>query len=230
VLKTVIEKIPRFRTALYSIYAKGAKIAIESYYRQVAEEISSRLNSGMILDVGTGPGYLPIEIVRRSPATEVVGIELVSKLVRMAQENSARSGVADRLHFQIADGAKLPFKDNSYDIVTSTGVLHTLKEPVKVMNECYRVLKPNGEMWIYDPAKVFSGIDMKRCKASFTLWEIFVYKLSNLFRLINPPYTYSPEQVIKMIAISNFRDYCVEERDDELKIKLKKAAQQLVSA
>ena len=58
-----IERIPG---VLASAYEKGTRMVIDSYYAHIAEEIVTHLPSGKILDLGTGPGYLPIEIAKRS--------------------------------------------------------------------------------------------------------------------------------------------------------------------
>jgi ubiquinone/menaquinone biosynthesis C-methylase UbiE len=218
--RKVIERIPG---PMASIYEKATRMVIDSYYSQVAEEIVSRLKAGVILDLGTGPGYLPIEIVKRSPSIKVDGIDLTQELINIAQENAVRAGIADRLHFEVGNAAKLRFEDCSYDMVISTGMLHTLKNPIKVLRECYRVLRPDGEVWIYDPAQVSSQIDKRRWKASFTFRERFIYWLFALYSLLfNPLHTYTREQVIEMIAATDFKEYWIEEEDNEIKIKLRK--------
>jgi ubiquinone/menaquinone biosynthesis C-methylase UbiE len=102
--RKVIERIPG---PLASIYEKATRMVIDSYYGEVAEEIASKLKAGVILDLGTGPGYLPIEIVKKSPSIKVDGIDLTRKLINIAQENAVRAGVADRLHFEVGNAAKL---------------------------------------------------------------------------------------------------------------------------
>ena len=214
-----IERIPG---PLASIYEKATRMVIGSYYGRVAEEVVSHLRAGTVLDLGTGPGYLPIEIVKRSPSITVDGIDLCRKLIYMARANAVTADVADRLNFEIGNAARLRFDDNSYDMVISTGMLHMLKDPVKVLKECYRVLKLGGETWIYDPAQVSSQIDKRKWKASFTFGEKFIYRLFTLYTKINPPYTYNQNQVIEMIAATRFTEYRVEEKGREIKVKLKK--------
>ena len=205
-----------------SVYDKATRMVIESYYSQVAEEVVSKLKSGIILDLGTGPGYLPIEIVKRAPFLKVDGIDLTPRLIKIAKENAVKASLVDRLHFEVGNAARLRFEDSSYNMVISTGMLHMLRNPVKVLRECYRVLKPGGEAWIYDPAQVSSQIDTRKWKASLTFRERFLYGLFTLFRPFNPPHTYSREQAIQMIAATNFKVYWVEEGDSEIKIKLRK--------
>jgi len=217
--RRIIEKIPE---NMASIYEKATRMVIESYYGRVAEEIVSNLKYDTILDLGTGPGYLPIEMAKRSPFVKVDGIDLTRELINMAQENAVKAGVADRVHFEVGDAANLRFEDGSYGMVISTGMLHMLKDPVKVLRECYRVLRSGGEAWIYDPARVSSQIDKKRWKASFTFRERLFYRLFTLGVLFNPLRTYKREEVIEMISATNFKEYWIEEGDGELKIRLRR--------
>jgi methylase of polypeptide subunit release factors len=70
---------------------------MKGFYRQVASEVAVELRQGRILDVGTGPGYLPIEIARSIPGVEVVGIDVSSDMVEMARKNAERAGLSGRV-------------------------------------------------------------------------------------------------------------------------------------
>lgn len=217
--RVLIERIP---APLASLYEKATRLVIESYYSRVAEEIVSSFKEGVLLDLGTGPGYLPIEILKRSPLVRCDAIDLSGRLIRMARVNAQKAGVADRLNFEVGNAAKLRFEDESYDRVISTGMLHMLKDPVKVVGECYRVLKPGGETWIYDPARVSSQMDKEKWKASLDFIEKLSYSLFKLYLQICPPHAYSREQVEEIISATRFKEYEIEEQDKEIKVKLKK--------
>jgi ubiquinone/menaquinone biosynthesis C-methylase UbiE len=214
-----IERIP----ALFvSIYDKACRLVIGKYYRRVAEEIVSEFKEGRMLDLGTGPGYLPIEIAKRTPFVTVVGIDLSRPFIRMAREKASLAGLEHRVQFEVGNATKLRFEDESFDRVVSTGMLHMLKDPVKMFLECHRILKPGGEAWIYDPARVSSQINKKRWKDSFTFLERWTYPLLALYSRINPPHVYTREQLASMIESSSFKEYEMEEDAGEWRIRLKK--------
>ena len=217
-----MERIPGF---MASACNKAAKMAIGTYYSQVADEIASGLKSGKALDLGTGPGYLDIEIVKRVPSIRIDGIDLTAELIDIARVNSLEAGVADRLHFQVMNAAELKFEDNSYDMIFSTGMLHSLRKPdtiVKVLKECYRVLRPDGEAWIYDPAKVSSAIDKKVWMTMLTLREKFLYWLFAFWALFDRPHYYTRAEVVQIIAATKFNAYQIDGKDEEMRIKLRK--------
>jgi len=214
-----IERIPG---PLASIYEKATRLVIKSYYSQVAKEILSTFHQGLLLDLGTGPGYLPIELVKRSTTVRIIGIDLSRPLIRMARANALRTGCAARVHFEVGNAANLRFRSESFDRVVSTGMLHVLRDPAGVLRECWRVLKPGQEAWIYDPARVSSQVNVAEWKASLNSFERHMYRLLPLFARVNPPRDYTREQVVEWIGQTPFRQYAIEEQGNETKIRLRK--------
>jgi ubiquinone/menaquinone biosynthesis C-methylase UbiE len=107
-------------------------------------------------------------------------------------------------------------------MVISTGMLHTLKDPVKVLKECNRVLKRGGKAWIYDPARVTSQIDIRKWKAALTFAEKLLHVLFLLFAKMNPGRIYERDEVATMIENADFREYEIQKEGNEVRIKLTK--------
>jgi ubiquinone/menaquinone biosynthesis C-methylase UbiE len=215
-------KIERIPGVLASSYEKATRMVIEAYYGQVAGEILSNFQSGEILDLGTGPGYLPIEIARRAPGINIIGVDLSRKLVQMARANAAEAGLSYQLRFEVGNAAALHFDTASFDMVISTGMLHSLKNPVAVLKEIYRVLKKGAEAWIYDPANVTAYIDIENWKASLNFRERSFLWFFKLLGLHKPIAAYTRKQVIPMIEATDFESFEIDERKNEIRIKLRK--------
>ena len=215
-------KIERIPGVLATTYEKATRMVIDSYYRLIAEEIVGHLAGGTILDIGTGPGYLPIEIAKKTSNIKIVGVDLSRKLIQIARSNASKAGFSDRLTFQFGNAGRLTFEDSSFDMVISTGMLHSLKDPVKVLQEIYRVLRAGGEAWIFDPARVASQVDRKKWKASLNLRERFFLWLFQLFGLHKPIKVYTREQAMALIEKTDFKHYQIDTQDNEIEIKLKK--------
>jgi len=215
-------KIERIPGVLASSYEKATKLAVESYYHQVAEEVVSGFKRGLLLDLGTGPGHLPVEIVKRAPEIQIVGVDLSRQLIRMARARTLNAGLSKQIVFEVANAGNLRFNDESFDMVISTGMLHSLKNPSIVLKEIYRVLKPGADAWILDPARITHYIDKSQWRASLNWRERFFLWLFGLLGLQEPIQVYSRDQVIPLIEAAGFMSYTVDERDGEIRIKLKK--------
>ena len=199
--KPVIEGIPRPLTA---VYEKACRLVVESTYGPMAGRITAHMPTGVILDLGTGPGYLPIEMAKSAPKIRVVGVDLNLGLIRRARRNARHAGVSDRVRFETGHAAGLRFADRSFDMVCSTGMLHMVKDPAAVLRECCRVLKPGGEAWIFDPAQVASGVDRDRYLASLTPVEKLIFRCFPLYTRINPPNRYDRRQIDAMVTATAF--------------------------
>jgi len=213
------ERIPG---VLASSYEKASRMVIEGYYRQVAEEIVSHIRQGAMLDLGTGPGYLPVEIAKRTPDVSIIGLDLNRNLIRRAMATAHQAGLTSRLRFEVGNAARLPYDADAFDMVISTGMLHSLKNPVSVLLEIKRVLKPGAEAWIYDPANVMRYIDRNKWRASLNLRERFFLWFFGLLGLHKPIAVYRESDVIPIIEQAGFTKYRIEERTREIRIKLTK--------
>ena len=105
---------------------------------------------GRVLDLGTGPGHIPLLLVDRLSDVTVVGIDMSEHMLRRAQLRRQRSPHADRLEFKQADAKSLPFPRESFDVVASNTILHHIADPRQFLSEAWRVLKPGGAFLIRD--------------------------------------------------------------------------------
>lgn len=103
-----------------------------------------------ILDIGTGPGLIPIGIAREEKKCKIYAIDISSHMLKVAHEKIEREGLDNRIILQRADAKFLPFKDNSFDIVSCCNVLHHFKDPIPVLNEMARVVKRDDTILIRD--------------------------------------------------------------------------------
>lgn len=197
-------------------------MAVESYYRQVAEEVVFQFKAGTLLDLGTGPGFLPVEIVKRAPEIQIVGVDLSRRLIRMARNRAKSANLSKHLVFEVANAANLRFGDDSFDMVISTGMFHSLKNPSKVLREIFRVLKPGGDAWIYDPAKIIHYIDKSQWRDSLNAKERFFLWVFGLLGLQKPIVVHTREEIIPLIEAAGLKLYTFDEGNGEIRIKMKK--------
>ena len=104
-----------------------------------------------ILDVGCGTGGVTIPARQRvGAAGKAAGIDPSPEMIAVAQQKARRKGL--NIDFRIGVIEALPYPDASFDVVTSSLMMHHLPANLKVkgLAEIYRVLKPDGRLLIAD--------------------------------------------------------------------------------
>jgi SAM-dependent methyltransferase len=94
-----------------------------------------------LLEIGCGIGT---DLVRfAAGGARVVGVDLSSTALDLAEKNASASGV--EIELRLANGEELPFEDGSFDVTYAHGVLQYTADPKRMVSECRRVLCPAGE-------------------------------------------------------------------------------------
>jgi ubiquinone/menaquinone biosynthesis C-methylase UbiE len=167
-MQVKLEAIPSFGAIIYNAIIK--RILGKSEIR-IAQDIVQKINRGILIDVGSGVGFLSIEIARRAPNLNIYGIDLSKKMVEVASGNASNF---NNVKFKLANAIDLPFESNSIDHIVSTGSFHHWKHPYKVFNECYRVLKDNREAWIYDGCSNPPHNEIIKLKRNYGLFRYLI--------------------------------------------------------
>lgn len=111
------------------------------------QELGAR---GRMLDIGTGPGHIPLMVCAAIPSAEVIGIDLAEHMLGYARQKLAASVHGARVRFELADAKRLGYEANSFDVVYSNTILHHIPDPLPFLQEARRVLRPGGTLLIRD--------------------------------------------------------------------------------
>ena len=106
--------------------------------------------AGRVLDVGTGPGRIAIRIAKLNPRLSIDAIDLSKNMLALAEQNAREQRVGDRIHFSRGDAKRIPFADETFDLVVCHNMLHQLSDPLSTVKEIVRVTKPQGAILIRD--------------------------------------------------------------------------------
>ncbi len=108
------------------------------------------VENGMILDVGTRVGLIALKILWQNENFFAIGIDSSSMMIDRARETATAWGLDERAFFQVGDARRMRFKSSYFDLVVSDSTLHCFDDPVSVLAEVGRVLKPKGALVIRD--------------------------------------------------------------------------------
>jgi ubiquinone/menaquinone biosynthesis C-methylase UbiE len=127
---------------------------------------------GKVLDIGTGTGLLAIELAKKIPDVEVIGLDLSDVALKVARKNLQEIEHPFKVSFEKGDAEDTPFEDDRFDLVVSSNTLHLIKNPVRMFDEIQRVLKPSGKFFISDLRRSLLGMFSKHIRASYSPREI----------------------------------------------------------
>lgn len=103
-----------------------------------------------VLDVGTGTARIPILISQQRPGWQITGIDLSENMLKVGKQNVEVAGLQKQIQLALVDAKKMPYPDNSFDVVISNSIVHHLPDPFPCFVEIKRVLKPQGAILLRD--------------------------------------------------------------------------------
>ena len=109
-------------------------------YRQMYEMIRPVVKSKTVLELATGTGLIAKHIV--STAKHIEATDASAEMIVEAKRDNRSA----KLHFSVQDMFRLPYAEESFDVVIVSNALHIVPQPEKALAEIRRVLKDDGVM------------------------------------------------------------------------------------
>ncbi len=113
-------------------------------------ELGRLARGARVLDLGSGAGtdsLIAAQMVGEQG--HVTGIDMTAEMLAKARAAAAEMG-ASNVEFVESEAERLPFPDESFDVVISNGVIDLIPDKDAVFAELFRVLAPGGRIQIAD--------------------------------------------------------------------------------
>jgi SAM-dependent methyltransferase len=138
-------------------------------------DVEAKLEAGgSALDVGCGSGRAAITLVEAFPAARAMGYDSHAPSIERARANARAAGVADRVTFEVVDGAYLPAA-RDFDLVTTFQVVHDATDPLAVVRAIRSSLAPGGTYLMVEQNL------SERVEENHTLVGRLMYPMSTLY-------------------------------------------------
>lgn len=125
------------------------------------------------LEIGAGTGYFTLHMLRAGIVREAVATDISPGMIEVLDQNAERLGLA--VESLVADAERLPFEDESFDLVLGHAVLHHIPDLARAFSEFHRVLRPSGVI-------VFAGEPSRTGDRIATVPKRTAHRVSPLWR------------------------------------------------
>ncbi len=135
-------------TLLAPVYDSLVSGPLDAYRKKSLSRIKDTENKKILIN-GIGSG---LDMPYLSDDASYVGTDITPAMLERAKNRAAtdkRNSSLD-ISFQIADSQNLPFDDDSFDIIVMHLILAVVPDPVLALQEANRILKPGGNIFIFD--------------------------------------------------------------------------------
>jgi ubiquinone/menaquinone biosynthesis C-methylase UbiE len=140
------ERVGAIYTRLAPVYELWARLT-ESGPRRRVLELAEVRDGESVLEVATGTGAQLVDLASADPSGRVAGIEISDGMLAQTRRRLRQRGL-DRVELRRGDARRLPFEDESFDLVVNGYMLDLLPrdEIPRVLAEFRRVLRPGGRL------------------------------------------------------------------------------------
>ncbi len=199
-------KFPPIAAKLYDRMMRTK--ATDRQYVEIAADLSSWVKAGRLLDIGTGPGRLLLEIHELNSEIHLFGLDISPAMVTLAQK--ALTGL--EVDLKLGNIRHTDYPSDFFDLITCSGSFYLWDEPEEGLNEIYRILKPGKTALLYETHCDYDERKMRKAIAANLEGE------SPLRRIMMPRFlmqqlkmTYRQEDIVKIIEATKFsKDYKLE--------------------
>lgn len=193
--------LPTFAAKLYNNLTRAK--AIDVQHQDIARELVFKIDCGRILDVGTGPGRLLLEIHRLNPKIELFGLDISDAMVQLAKRNL--SGIDVNIRQGSIQNTK--YENNFFDIVTCTGSFYVWDNPKECLKEIFRIMKAGCSACLFETYQDFNEREVRAALKANLKGESLIRRLiTPVFLMKQLRMTYRIDEIIEIIKCTRFSE------------------------
>jgi ubiquinone/menaquinone biosynthesis C-methylase UbiE len=150
-----------------------------------------------VLDIGFGGGQSLVKTAGKVPHGLIAGVDFSPEMVARASQRIRRLGLDSRVKIHLGDGARLPFRDASFNRILTVNTIYFWPDLAAGLKEIARTSKPGGRLAI--------GMRSRACMAP---WSFTNYGFT----------LYDPDEVAAAMAAAGFPVIALEHSDKHKKV------------
>lgn len=178
-------------------YAKADFSDVNAAFVERLVELTREVGPAVAVDLGTGPGHIPVLVARARSDWRVFGVDASHAMLVLARSVVVKAGLEERITLLEGDAKRLPLPSNSADVVYSNSILHHITDNARLWSEIRRIARPGGFVFVRDLARPVDAhaaraiVDRYAGSESALLQEEFYRSLLS---------AYTPEEVREQVV------------------------------
>jgi ubiquinone/menaquinone biosynthesis C-methylase UbiE len=194
--------MPSFAARLYDnlTSVKG----VNKTFEDISNFIDSVIQQGRLLDIGTGPGRLLLEINKKTPQLNLFGLDISASMLDIARKNLKNIAGID---LRVGNIVQTDYQDGFFDCIISSGSFYNWDNPVDGINEVYRILNSGKTAYIFESEKDYDKTLLNlRLRDNLRGYGFLRRTISKYFLKKQLRMTYSIKDFDQILSQTKFKD------------------------
>lgn len=134
-------------------YAKADFASVNQAFVDRLVELADRDGPADAVDLGTGPGDIPIRLLHHRPAWRIVAVDASEAMLALARLAAAQARVGQSIRWHVADAKDTGLPAVSFDVIFSNSILHHITGVDRFWAELRRLARPGATALLRDLAR-----------------------------------------------------------------------------
>ena len=145
----------------YDVMNDAMSFGMHRLWKKILVELASIGEEDFILDIASGTGDISKLISKEYPNTNIFMSDINYKMLDEGRNRAIDESFSRNCHFCQLSGEELPFKDNTFDVITVGFGLRNFTNKEKGLKEMKRCLKKNGKLLVLEFSKPINPVFSK---------------------------------------------------------------------
>lgn len=137
----------------YDVMNDAMSLGMHRLWKRILVEIAGIKDHDVVLDIAAGTGDIAKLISKQFPSTEIYVSDINNEMLSVGRERSIDEGFSNNTFFCQLSGEAIPFKDNTFDVITLGFGLRNFTDKPEGLKEIKRCLKKGGRLLVLEFSK-----------------------------------------------------------------------------
>ena len=145
----------------YDVMNDAMSMGMHRLWKRILVEIAGIKEHDVVLDIAAGTGDIAKLISKQFPSTEIYVSDINNEMLSVGRERSIDEGFSNNTFFCQLSGEAIPFKDNTFDVITLGFGLRNFTDKPEGLKEIKRCLKKGGRLLVLEFSKPINPLFSK---------------------------------------------------------------------